>query len=88
MTETTDWPEKAREVVEYRTCDGMKSNAAKSAQLEGAFWDAGAEVFIHEGVNGRRKDTLSAAEVEASESRAREEPGEDFARWLAPSEGA
>ena len=51
-------------IVEYCTFDWMKANATKSVPLGGAFWDAGAEVFIHKGVNGRWKDTLSADEVD------------------------
>jgi aryl sulfotransferase len=31
----------------------MKKNATKSVSFGGAFWDAGAEVFINKGVNGR-----------------------------------
>jgi hypothetical protein len=49
-------------IVEHCSFDWMKRNATKSVPLGGAFWDAGAEVFIHKGVNGRWRDTLSEAE--------------------------
>lgn len=63
--------------------DWMKKNAVKSVPLGGAFWDAGAEVFINKGVNGRWRDTLSAAESLAYEQRARKELGAACAQWLA-----
>ena len=43
------WPS----ILEYCSFDWMKRNATKSVPLGGAFWDAGAEVFINKGVNGR-----------------------------------
>jgi aryl sulfotransferase len=73
-------------IVEYCTFDWMKKNATKSVPLGGAFWDAGAEVFINKGVNGRWKDVLSPEEVSAYESRALSELGPECARWLATGE--
>jgi aryl sulfotransferase len=61
----------------------MKQHATQSVSLGGAFWDAGAEVFINKGVNGRWADTLTAAEVAEYEG----ELGADCARWLATGEG-
>ena len=61
----------------------MKRNATKSVPLAGAFWDAGAEVFINKGVNGRWRDTLTPAEVAEYEARAVAELGSECARWLA-----
>ncbi|MGL4542531.1 MAG: hypothetical protein ACRCUI_08495 [Polymorphobacter sp.] len=61
----------------------MKANATKSVPLAGAFWDAGAEVFINKGVNGRWHDTLSDAESAAVEARAVAEFGPECAAWLA-----
>lgn len=73
------WPA----IVEYCSFDWMKRNAARSAPLGGAFWDGGAETFIHKGTNGRWTDTLTAAECAEYETRALAELGEDCARWLA-----
>jgi len=64
----------------------MKKNATKSVPLGGAVWDAGAEVFINKGVNGRWKDTLTKEESEEYERRAESELGADCARWLATGE--
>jgi aryl sulfotransferase len=74
-------------IVEYCTFDWMKRNATKSVPLGGAFWDAGAEVFIHKGVNGRWKDVLRPQEVAEYEQRAVKELGQDCAHWLATGEG-
>jgi aryl sulfotransferase len=74
-------------IVEYCSFDWMKRNATKSVPLGGAFWDAGAQVFIHKGVNGRWKDTLSAEVAAAYEKRAVQELGAECARWIATGEG-
>jgi aryl sulfotransferase len=75
-------------ILEYCSFDWMKANATKSVPLGGAFWDAGAQVFINKGINGRWHDTLSAAESAAYEARARKELGDDCAHWLATGLGA
>ncbi len=71
------------DVVEYCSFDWMKRNATKSVPLAGAFWDAGAEVFINKGVNGRWRDTLTPSDVAEYEARAVEELGRECAAWLA-----
>lgn len=75
-------------IVEYCTFDWMKKNATKSVPLGGAFWDAGAEVFINKGVNGRWTETLTGEESAAYEARAIAELGEACAHWLKTGEGA
>lgn len=77
------WPA----IVEHCSFDYMKANATKSVPLGGAFWDGGAQSFIHKGRNGRWKDTLSGEESAAYEARAKQELGEECARWLATGEG-
>jgi aryl sulfotransferase len=49
----------------------------------GAFWDGGAETFVHKGVNGRWRDTLTAEDSTRYEALARERLGADCAQWLA-----
>jgi len=73
------WPA----IQQYCSFDWMKKNAGKSVPLGGAFWDGGAEVFINKGVNGRWKDTLTAAEIAEYEARAVSELGRECAKWLA-----
>ena len=75
-------------IVEHCSFAWMKANAAKTVPMGGAFWDAGAEVFIHKGVNGRWRDTLSAEEAAHYEERAETELGVECARWIASAEGA
>lgn len=70
-------------IVEHCTFEWMKRNARKSVPLGGAFWDGGPGVFIHQGVNGRWADALSAAECAEYEARAEAELGAECARWLA-----
>ncbi len=74
-------------ILEHSSFAWMKQNATRSVPLGGAFWDAGAEVFIHKGVNGRWKDVLTAAESAEYEARAEAELGAECARWLATGEG-
>jgi len=77
------WPA----IVEYCSFDWMKRHATQSVPLGGAFWDAGAEVFINKGVNGRWADTLTPEEVAEYEARAERELGAECARWLATGQG-
>jgi len=70
-------------MVEHCGFDWMKRNAARAAPLGGIFWDGGAETFINQGVNGRWRDTLSAADTHAYEARALAELGPHCASWLA-----
>jgi aryl sulfotransferase len=74
-------------IVRHCSFDWMKKNAQKSVPMGGAFWDAGAEVFINKGVNGRWKDTLTPAESAEYERVAEAELGKECARWLATGEG-
>ena len=75
-------------ILEHCSFDWMKKNATKSVPLGGAFWDAGAQVFINKGVNNRWKDTLSQEESAEYEKRAEAELGAECARWLATGEEA
>jgi len=70
-------------IVEHCSFAWMKQNATKSVPLGGAFWDAGAKVFINKGVNGRWKDLLSVEATHEYEERAESELGADCAHWLA-----
>lgn len=70
-------------ILEYCSFEWMKANARKSVPLGGAFWDAGAEVFINKGVNGRWLEVLTREESAAYAQRAEEELGSECARWLA-----
>ncbi len=66
----------------------MKANATKSVPLGGAFWDGGAQTFIHKGTNGRWRDVLRDDESLKYEQRAVEELGAECAHWLATGEVA
>ena len=74
-------------IVEYCSFEWMKRNATKSVPMGGAFWDAGAQVFINRGDNGRWKHTLTGDEVEEYERRAVQELGAQCAHWLKTGEG-
>jgi len=68
--------------------DYMKANATSSVPLGGAFWDGGAQTFIHQGVNGRWRDVLEEDEVLKYERLAVQELGAGCAHWLATGEAA
>jgi len=70
-------------ILEHCSFTWMKENATKSVPLGGAFWDAGAQVFINKGVNRRWADSLSPDQVAAYVSRAERELGSECANWLA-----
>jgi aryl sulfotransferase len=74
-------------IVHHCSFDYMKAHAEKVAPLGGVLWQGGAQTFVNKGTNGRWRDTLSAAEVEAYEAKARAELGSDCAWWLAMGDG-
>ncbi len=76
------WPQ----ILEHCSFDYMKANATQSVPLGGAFWDAGAQVFIHKGVNGRWTERLPEADRVRYEERALAELGPECARWMASGE--
>jgi len=69
-------------ILYHCSFDYMKANATPSVPLGGAFWDGGAEQFIHKGVNGRWKDTLSEVDSQQYENLAVAKLGERCAHWL------
>jgi aryl sulfotransferase len=73
-------------ILEHCSFEWMKKNGTKTVPAGGIFWDAGAEVFIHRGVNGRWREVLSEEECRAYEARAVAELGEECARWVATGE--
>lgn len=77
--DSANWPR----ILEYCSFDWMKANATKSVPLGGAFWDAGAQVFINKGINGRWQSVLNADECRVYEERALRELGPECARWMA-----
>lgn len=66
------WPT----ILNHCCFDYMKANATTSIPLGGAFWDGGAQTFVHKGTNGRWRDTLSAEDSAAYEARAIVELGQ------------
>ncbi|PSB04792.1 sulfotransferase domain-containing protein [Merismopedia glauca] len=78
--------EKWDAIVEHCSFDYMKQHAAQSVPLGGTLWKGGAKTFIHQGINGRWRDTLSPEESQRYEQIAREKLGEDCAYWLATGE--
>jgi aryl sulfotransferase len=77
------WPT----IVEHCGFAYMKAHATTSVPMGGAFWEGGAETFVHKGTNGRWRETLSAAESATYEAKALAELGPDCARWLAQGGG-
>jgi len=73
------WPA----ILRHCSFDYMKANATKTVPLGGAFWDGGAQTFIHKGTNGRWREVLEADEIDKYEKRARSELGAACASWLA-----
>jgi aryl sulfotransferase len=73
------WPA----ILEHCSFAYMKANATRSVPLGGAFWDGGAQTFVHKGTNGRWRDTLTAEDVARYEAKALSELGPECARWLA-----
>lgn len=73
-----NWPA----ILEHCSFDYMKANATPSVPLGGAFWDGGAETFVHKGTNGRWRDVLPPEDSAAYENKAIEKLGLDCSKWL------
>jgi aryl sulfotransferase len=73
-------------ILEHCSFEYMKQHATKSVPLGGAFWDGGAQTFIHKGTNGRWREVLSQEESRQYERIARQKLGEPCAHWLATGE--
>jgi aryl sulfotransferase len=73
-------------ILEHCSFEYMKQHATKSVPLGGAFWDGGAQTFIHKGMNGRWRELLSREESAKYEHMALETLGEPCAHWLAIGE--
>lgn len=71
------------DMLKHCSFDWMKAHGQKSVPLGGALWDGGAGTFVHRGVNGRWRDVLTAQDNRRYEQIAREQLGEECARWLA-----
>ncbi len=76
--EPTDW----NKVLEHCTFDYMKAHAPTCVPLGGAFWEGGAQTFIHKGTNGRWQGVLPEELSQAYDARAEEELGSECAGWL------
>lgn len=73
-------------ILKHCSFDYMKENATQSVPLGGAFWEGGAQTFIHKGINGRWRDILQKDESLQYEHRAIAELGQECAHWLATGE--
>lgn len=80
--EESRWPL----ILEHCSFDYMKQHAAKTVPLEGAFWEGGAQTFIHKGTNGRWKDSLTKEDIAKYEETALRQLGAECAHWLATGE--
>jgi aryl sulfotransferase len=69
-------------IGEYCSFEWMKKNATKSVPLGGAFWEGGAQTFVHKGANRRWAQTLTAADSAEYEARAVRELGAECASWV------
>lgn len=76
-------PKSFAKIVEHCSFDYMKAHASEVAPRGGVMWKGGATTFINKGNNGRWRDILSSAEINAYEDRAVAELGVECAKWLA-----
>lgn len=78
-----NWPR----VIEHCTFDYMKAHAAESVPGGGAFFEGGAETFLHSGANKRWQNTLTEEDIRRYEETAVRELGQECANWLAKGAG-
>lgn len=73
-------------ILEHCSFDYMKAHAAEIVPFAGNLWEGGAKTFMHKGINGRWKDTLTSDDIEQYEHVAREKLGIECANWLSTGE--
>jgi aryl sulfotransferase len=78
--------EKWETILHHCSFDYMKSNAANSVPLGGAFWDKGAKVFINKGINGRWRDVLQEEDNQKYQDLVDENLPPPCAKWVATGE--
>jgi len=71
-----------KKILKHCSFEYMKANATASVPLGGAFWDGGAQTFIHKGRNGRWRDELPKELSDRYESVAIDRLGPACATWL------
>ena len=76
--EPTNW----QTVLDHCTFDYMKAHAGDCVPLGGAFWEGGAQTFLHKGTNGRWQGVLPEADSAALKARMLTELGADCAAWM------
>jgi len=69
------------QVVERCTFESMRAREAELGEIERLF-EGGAKSFLFQGTNGRWRDVLTAAELEAYAARVKEQIPADGAAWL------
>ena len=73
-------------LAEHCTFDYMKKNGSALVPTTGAFFEKGAQNFIHKGTNGQWRDMLTQKDIERYEQIASERLTPDCAHWLATGE--
>ena len=69
-------------IVEHCSFPYMKAHAEQFAIAGGAFWNGGAQTFVHKGTNGRWREALNAQQSARYEITAIEHLGAVCAQWL------
>ena len=69
-------------ILEHCSFDYMKAHASQNVPFGGRIFEGGAESFMHKGVNGSWKDTLTPEDIEKYEQAAIQNLGVDCAHWL------
>lgn len=87
IAEFLDIPEMLEEqwkaAVEHCTFEWMKANAeAPAPPIAEMAFEGGARNFINKGTNSRWKEKLCEEDIRRYDARAKQELGEDCARWL------
>jgi len=76
------WPE----IVEHCTFEYMRNTAVEHSPILDLVFTGGGNTFFNKGTNGRWKDVLSAADLEAYEKAVKAHLTPECARWMATGE--
>lgn len=75
-------PSNWQAVLDHCTFDYMRAHAEDCVPLGGAFWEGGAQTFLHRGTNGRWQGVLPEADSAALLARMQAELEPECAAWM------
>jgi len=60
----------------------MKNSASELMPTAGDIWQGGGDTFLHKGINDRWRDVFNQEDLDAYDTKVKEEFSPELARWI------